>query len=92
MKDIIYLIVSYCNLFICRILFLYFPGDKIVKHVNRSLDDGAPEATHILLQKPEGMFSRVLPRSAFLYHNGLYKAKQVSCFTKLILMKLPMLS
>ncbi|XP_074632574.1 ras GTPase-activating-like protein IQGAP1 isoform X3 [Acropora palmata] len=52
--------------------------DKIVKHVNRSLDDGAPEATHILLQKPEGMFSRVLPRSAFLYHNGLYKAKQES--------------
>ncbi|XP_015773072.1 PREDICTED: ras GTPase-activating-like protein IQGAP1, partial [Acropora digitifera] len=52
--------------------------DKIVKHVNRSLDDGAPEATHILLQKPEGMFSRVLPRSAFLYHDGLYKAKQES--------------
>ena len=54
--------------------------EDIVKRVNKSLDDGTPEDTHSLLQKPEGMFPKVLPRSAFLYHDGLFKAKQVRYF------------
>lgn len=54
--------------------------EDIVKGVNKSLDDGTPEQTHSLLQKPEGMFPKVLPRSAFLYHDGLFKAKQVRYF------------
>lgn len=49
---------------------------NIVKSVNKSLCDGTPESTHSLLQRPEGKFPRVLPRSAFLYYDGLYKAKQ----------------
>lgn len=51
----------------------------IVKRINKSLDDGTSEETHNLVRKPEGMFPKVLPRSAFLYHDGLFKGKQV-CF------------
>ena len=63
-----------------------FSVENIVQHINRSLYDGTPEETHNLLQKPEGMFPKVLPRSAFLYHDGLLKAKQVRyCFAVLII-------
>ena len=58
----------------CYCCFLV--GD-IVQSINQSLENGTPEETHSLLQKPEGMFPKVLPRSAFLYHDGLFKAKQV---------------
>lgn len=58
-------------------VFSFFAVEEIVKCINKSLDDGTPEETHSLLQKPDGMLPTVLPRSAFLYHDGLYKAKQV---------------
>ena len=44
--------------------------------INKSLDLGTVEETHTLIQKREGMFPKVLTRSAFLYHDGLFKAKQ----------------
>ncbi|XP_022784321.1 ras GTPase-activating-like protein IQGAP1 [Stylophora pistillata] len=50
--------------------------EDIVHCINKSLDMGTVEETHTLIQKPEGMFPKVLTRSAFLYHDGLLKAKQ----------------
>ena len=50
--------------------------ENIVQCINKSLDAGTAEETHTLIQKREGMFPKVLPRSAFLYHDGLFKAKQ----------------
>lgn len=56
-------------------LFL-FSVEDVVHCVNKSLDMGTVEETHTLIQKREGLFPKVLTRSAFLYHDGLYKAKQ----------------
>lgn len=50
--------------------------EDIVQYINKSLDEGTAEETHTLVQKREGMFPKVLTRSAFLYHDGLLKAKQ----------------
>lgn len=52
--------------------------EDIVHCINKSIDMGTVEETHTLIQKQEGMFPKVLTRSAFLYHDGLYKAKQQS--------------
>lgn len=61
-------------------LLLFFPVlvEDIVHCINKSIDMGTVEETHTLIQKQEGMFPKVLTRSAFLYHDGLYKAKQQS--------------
>lgn len=53
-----------------------FSVEDVVHCINKSLDMGTAEETHTLIQKREGMFPKVLTRSAFLYHDGLYKAKQ----------------
>ena len=50
--------------------------EDIVRAVNRSLDEDDPDETHALLQRPEGLFPRVLDRSGFLYHHELKKVKQ----------------
>lgn len=71
------IIISFC-LHVCCCCFSV---EYIVQCINKSLDGGTPEETHSLLKKSEGMFPKVLPRSAFLYHDGLSKAKQVRvCF------------
>ena len=57
------------------VLFMLSVED-IVHCINKSLDMGTVEETHTLIQKREGLFPKVLTRSAFLYHDGLYKAKQ----------------
>ena len=51
--------------------------EDLVKRINESLCKGTSEETHTLLQKPEGKFPEVLNRSAFLYHHGLRKVKQL---------------
>jgi hypothetical protein len=43
--------------------------------INKSLDGENAEETHMLIQKQEAMLSKVLNRSAYLYHDGLKKAK-----------------
>ena len=56
-------------------LFL-FSVEDIVTCINKSLDMETVDETHALIQKREGLFPKVLTRSAFLYHDGLCKAKQ----------------
>ena len=65
-----------CVVNVCIVSAIYFSVEDIVQIINKSLDMGTPEETHSLIQRREGMFPKVLPRSAYLYHDGLFKAKQ----------------
>lgn len=70
--------IQSCSLWIHCVLAINwcFSVEDIVQCINKSLDTGTTEETHTLIQKREGMFPNVLSRSAFLYHDGLLKAKQ----------------
>ena len=70
--------------FFSAALFL-FAVEDIVNGINKSLDTGTVDETHTLIQKREGLFPKVLTRSAFLYHDGLCKAKQALQVRELVL-------